>query len=292
VNLGTIMREGAPVIVQGLTGRQGRRHAGLMRAFGTNVVGGVSPNVDRESVDGLPVFPDCAAAVAATGAVASVVMVRPESTAEAVIEAVSAGIDVIVSVAEGMRTLDSLRALREVRRAGAVWIGPSTPGMAIPGNRLKLGFLPNASLLPGPVGIMSRSGTLSYEVGYRLAARGIGQSVWIGVGGDPVKGTRFAELAPFFHQDDATRALIVIGEIGGNEEEEFAATIEADGFGKPVFAIVAGGGAPEGVTMGHAGALVHGPHGAVETKRMAFEAAGVTVCPTIEALVDTVEASI
>ncbi len=152
------MRESAPVIVQGLTGRQGRRHAGLMRAYGTNVVGGVSPTSDGDFVDGLPVFPDCAAAVAATGAVASVVMVRPESAAAAVVEAAAAGIGVIVSVAEGMRTLDSLRALREVRRAGAVWIGPSTPGMAIPAKQLKLGFLPDASLLPGPVGIMSRSG--------------------------------------------------------------------------------------------------------------------------------------
>ena len=153
--------------------------------------------------------------------------------------------------------------------------------MAVPG-AAKLGFLPGSALLPGPLGIMSKSGTLSYEAGYRLAQRGIGASVWVGVGGDPVKGTRFGELVPFYAADAQTEALLIIGEIGGNEEEEFAATVAAQRFTKPVFALIAGKSSPEGVSMGHAGALVHGSHGGFAAKQAALERAGVTVCASLD----------
>jgi succinyl-CoA synthetase alpha subunit len=159
--------------------------------------------------------------------------------------------------------------------------------MAVPG-AAKLGFLPDSALLPGPLGIMSKSGTLSYEAGYRLAQRGVGASVWVGVGGDPVKGTRFGELVPFYAQDAQTEALLIIGEIGGNEEEEFAAAVTAQKFSKPVFALIAGKSSPEGVSMGHAGALVHGSHGGFAAKQAALEQAGVTVCASLDDMTEAV----
>jgi succinyl-CoA synthetase alpha subunit len=182
---------------------------------------------------------------------------------------------------------DALKAWHLVRDAGALWIGGSTPGMAIPGE-LKLGFLPDDSLRPGRLGLMSKSGTLSYEAGYRLAQRGVGTSVWVGVGGDPVKGTSFADLVPFYAADAGTGALLIIGEIGGSDEEEFAAALTAQKFSKPVFALIAGKSAPEGVTMGHAGALVHGAHGTFGAKRAALEAAGVTVFGSLNEMVEGV----
>ena len=276
-----------PVIVQGITGRQGRLHSRLMREYGTNIVGGVSPNAAGGEIDGLPVFATCAAAVEATGAAACVTMVRPDRAADAIIEAAEAGLRLIACVSEGIPVRDAMRALNKVRDAGAVWIGASSPGMAVPG-QAKLGFLPDVALRPGPIGVMSKSGTLSYEVGYRLVGRGIGQSVWVGVGGDPVKGTRFAELVPFYHKDAETEALLVVGEIGGNEEEELAEALIAWKFTKPVYALIAGSSAPEGVTMGHAGALVHGSHGSVASKRAALEAAGARVYRRIRDLVEDI----
>ena len=269
------------VIVQGVTGRAGRMHTQLMRAYGTNVVGGVSPKRDAPDVNGVPVFASCREAAAATKAIASVLFVGAAQLLDAIEDAVQAGIKLLVTPTEGMPVHDALRARRLVREAGVMWIGASTPGMAVAG-AAKLGFLPEASLLPGPLGLMSKSGTLSYECGFRLAQRGIGTSVWIGVGGDPVKGTRFAELVPFFAADAATEALLVIGEIGGNEEEELAAALTERRFAKPVFALIAGRSSPEGVTMGHAGALVHGSHGAYADKKAALEQAGAAVCGSLD----------
>lgn len=284
------LNPGAPVIVQGITGRQGQRHTKLMREFGTNVVGGVSPNASVKEVDGLPVFTTVAEAVAATGAVGSVVLVRPDLAAEAVIEATQGGIRVVSCVTEGIPIHDTLRALRLVRETDAVWIGCSSPGMAIPGAGVKLGFLPNVALRPGNIGIMSKSGTLSYEVGYRMVQQGLGQSVWCGVGGDPVKGTRFAELVPFYKQDVETEALAIVGEIGGNEEEDLAEALIEHQFDKPVFALIAGGNAPEGITMGHAGALIFGTAGTAESKRKALEGAGAHVFRSIDAMVRAIAA--
>ena len=278
-----------PVIVQGASGRAGQLHSRLMRDYGTRIVGGISPRMERRDVDGIPLFPDCRSAVASTGAVASVALVGAMQLLDAMREAIAAGIRYIVTPTEGAPVHDMLEARRMVRTAGAVWIGPSTPGMAVPGHA-KLGFLPDDSLLPGNLGIMSKSGTLSYEAGYRLARRGIGQSVWVGVGGDPVKGCRFADLVPFYASDPETDALLVIGEIGGHDEEDFAAALREHRFCKPVFALIAGRSAPEGVTMGHAGALTHGTHGTFASKRAALEAAGVAVCSSLDDMVDRVHA--
>lgn len=273
-----------PVIVQGISGRAGRLHSRLMREYGTRIVGGVSPKSEAREINGVPVFPNCRAAVEATGATASVALVGAMQLLDAIREALEAGIRYIVTPTEGTPVYDALKARNLVREAGAIWIGASTPGMAVPGEA-KLGFLPDDSLKPGPLGIMSKSGTLSYEAGYRLARKGIGQSIWIGVGGDPVKGTRFSDLVPFFAADDQTRGLLIIGEIGGHEEEDFAAALLAHRFAKPVFALIAGRTAPEGIAMGHAGALTHGSHGTFGAKKAALEAAGVTVFDTLSGMV-------
>jgi succinyl-CoA synthetase alpha subunit len=276
-----------PVIVQGITGRAGQLHSRLMKEYGTRIVGGVSPDAKLPEINGLPVFATCREVVQSTGARASVLLVGAMQLLAAMEEALGAGIRYLVTPTEGMPVHDALKAQRLVRDAGAVWIGASTPGMAIAGE-VKLGFLPDDSLQPGPLGLMSKSGTLSYEAGYRLAQRGIGTSVWVGVGGDPVKGTRFADLVPFYASDPQTAALLIIGEIGGSEEEEFAQALAAQGFAKPVFALIAGKNAPEGVTMGHAGALVHGSHGTYAAKRKALEAAGVQVFGSLGDLVEGV----
>jgi succinyl-CoA synthetase alpha subunit len=276
-----------PVIVQGISGRAGRLHSRLMKGYGTNLVGGVSPSADAQEINGIPMFADCRSAVEATGATTSVALVGAMQLFAALQEAIAAGIRYIVTPTEGVPVHDALRAWHLVREAGAIWIGGSTPGMAVAGEA-KLGFLPDASLVPGPLGLMSKSGTLSYEAGYRLARHGVGTSVWVGVGGDPVKGTRFSELVPFYAADRETQALLIIGEIGGHEEEDFAAALSAQRFTKPVFALIAGKSAPEGVTMGHAGALTHGSHGTYDAKCAALTAAGVSVFGSLNEMVEGV----
>lgn len=278
----------APVLIQGMTGRAGRRHTLAMRAYGTNIVAGVSPR--DEDVGGIPVFRDCAAAVGASGAVASVAIVPPLVVLQAITEAVDAGIRTIVTITEGMPVHDALWARRIVAEAGARWVGASTPGIAIPG-RMKLGFLPDVSLAPGRLGVMAKSGTLSYEVNHRLVSRGLGQSLWIGVGGDPVKGTRFADGLPHFAADPDTDALVIIGEIGGDEEECLARAMRETGFAKPVYALIAGASAREGITMGHAGALIHGNVGTVQSKTAALRGAGAQVFTRIQDLIEAVAAA-
>jgi len=273
-----------PVIVQGITGRMGRTHAALMRAYGTNIVGGTSSRVDAKEAAGVPVFANCGDAVRTTGAVASVVMAPPLETLAAAEEALAAGIRLIVTVAEGIPVHDALRLGRAARDAGATWIGGSTPGVAIPGE-VKLGFLPDVCLRPGPFAVMSKSGTLSYEVGYRLALAGFGQSIWVGVGGDQVKGVRFADLLPVFFEDTRTHAVILVGEVGGSEEEECAAALSRLGVRKPVYALIAGREAKEGVSMGHAGALVLGEAGTLASKTRRLSDAGARVSGSIETLI-------
>jgi succinyl-CoA synthetase alpha subunit len=282
--IGSLSRT-TPVIVQGITGRMGRSHAFLMRAYGTNIVGGTSTRTDMKEAAGVPVFSSCADAVMETGAVASVAMAPPEETRAAVQEALAAGIKLIVTVAEGVPLHDAIKIGRAVRRAGAVWVGASTPGLAIPGE-CKLGFLPDVCLHPGPIGIMSKSGTLSYEVGYRLVREGLGQSIWVGVGGDPVKGVRFADLLPVFFDDPRTKGIVLVGEVGGAEEEECAKAYARIGAKKPLFALIAGREAKEGVSMGHAGALVHGEFGTLAAKTKRLTEAGATVFGSIEALIE------
>lgn len=282
--IGTLSRM-TPVIVQGITGRMGRSHAALMRAYGTNIVGGTSTRADVREVAGVPVFASCAQAVTATGAVASVAMAPPGETWAAVQEALASGISLIVTVAEGVPLHDAIRIGQATRQAGALWVGASTPGLAVPGE-CKLGFLPDVCLRPGSIGIMSKSGTLSYEVGYRLAREGLGQSLWVGVGGDPVKGVRFADLLPVFFDDPRTKAIVLVGEVGGAEEEECAEAYLRLGERKPLFALIAGREAKEGVSMGHAGALVHGDTGTLASKTRRLEAAGATVFRSLSALIE------
>jgi succinyl-CoA synthetase alpha subunit len=278
----TLSRE-TPVIVQGITGRMGRTHAALMRGYGTNIVGGTSTRTDMPEAAGVPVFANCRDAVQATGAIASVAMAPPMETLAAVGEALEAGIRLIVTVVEGIPLHDAVKIGRAVRQAGATWIGASTPGMAIPG-KIKLGFLPDVCLRPGPFAIMSKSGTLSYEVGYRLAQERLGQSMWIGVGGDPVKGVRFADLLPVFFDDPRTRAIVLVGEVGGSEEEECADALTRLGVRKPLYALIAGREAKEGVSMGHAGALVMGDAGTLASKTQRLTEAGARVFGSIETL--------
>jgi len=272
-----------PVLVQGMTGRMGRTHTALMRADGTNIVAGTS---SRPAGDlGVPVFGTCREAVEATGAAMSIVMVGPDDVLAAATEAIEAGIGCIVTIAEGMPVHDALRLKALAAERGATWLGPSTPGVARPGVA-KVGFLPDIALHPGAFAVISKSGTLSYEVGYRLVRAGLGQSIWIGVGGDPVKGVRFADLAAPLFRHEATRAVILIGEVGGDEEEEFARELARAGAqAKPVFAIMAGQEAKEGVPMGHAGAIVHGASGSIGAKAEALGAAGAQVFGSIDALV-------
>lgn len=274
-----------PVVVQGINGRVGSNHSRNMRAYGTHIVAGVSSRGDN--IDGIPVFRSTREAVEATNAKAAVAIVPALAVLPTIKESIDAGIELIVTLAEGMPVHDAVRARNLVQAANARWIGASTPGIAIPG-MAKLGFLPSASLAPGDLGIMAKSGTLSYEVCHRLVQRGFGQSLWVGVGGDAVKGMRFAEVLPYFESDPNTRAIVVIGEIGGNEEEELAEAILAYSSKKPVFALIAGAAAREGVTMGHAGALIHGDVGTVSSKTAALTAAGARVFTRIADLVTAV----
>ena len=283
----TLFAASVPVIVQGLTGRAGRTHAELMRRYGTRVVGGVSTTGEAGDVAGIPVFRSCAEAVRRTGARASLLLVPPLGVLAAAREAIEGGIELLVCVTEGVPVHDTMRIVSLARAAGVQCIGPSTPGIAIPG-RMKIGFLPDAALAPGPLAVISKSGTLSYEICYRLAQRGVGQSLWIGVGGDPVKGTRFADLVPLFAGHAETEALLMIGEIGGGEEESFAEALHRHGFDKPVFALLAGTSAPEGVTMGHAGALIYGSRGTAAAKVAALRVAGAQVYATMRELVEDV----
>ncbi|MBB6306966.1 succinate--CoA ligase subunit alpha [Xanthobacter tagetidis] len=272
-----------PVIIQGITGRMGRRHAALMRAYGTRIVGGTSARAGSIDEMPVPVFATCGEAVAATGARASVVMVPPEDVLDAASEAIAAGIGVVVTIAEGVPVHDALKLKAIADENDAVWIGPSTPGMARPG-KAKLGFLPDISLHPGDWAMLTKSGTLSYEVGYRLAARGLGQSIWIGVGGEVVKGVRFADLVAPLAADPATRGILLVGEVGGTEEEEFADALIRQSFPKPVLALLAGRESKQGVAMGHAGALTFGAAGTLQSKRKHLEAAGAEVFFSLEAL--------
>jgi len=282
-----VITPGMPVIVQGITGRAGRSHSRSMRAYGTNIVAGVSSREDE--VDGIPVFRTTAEAVRATGAKAAIAVVPALATLPTILDSIDSGLDLIITLAEGVPVHDAVRAKQAVHGSGLQWLGACTPGLAIP-DKIKLGFLPSVSLSPGDLGVMGKSGTLSYEVCHRIVTAGMGQSLWVGVGGDPVKGTRFADLLPCFETDATTRAIVVIGEIGGDEEEELAAAIVHHGCRKPVYALIAGSAAREGVTMGHAGAMIHGDVGTVASKTKALTAAGAQVFSRIEALVSALRA--
>ncbi|MEW6750924.1 MAG: succinate--CoA ligase subunit alpha [Candidatus Latescibacterota bacterium] len=271
-----LVDESTRVIVQGITGGEGSFHARQMREYGTQVVGGVTPGKGGQDFDGLPVFNTVVEAVRATGATATAIFVPPAFAADAIMEAAEAGIALAVCITEGIPTADMVRAYHYVRARRVRLIGPNCPGIISPG-KCKLGIMPGSIHTPGPVGVVSRSGTLTYEAVGQLTQLGIGQSTCLGIGGDPVIGTHFTDAVRLFERDPATEAVVLIGEIGGTAEEEAARYIRRSAR-KPVIGFIAGRTAPPGRRMGHAGAIISGGAGTAAEKMKAMAAAGVVVC--------------
>ncbi|HLT58128.1 MAG TPA: succinate--CoA ligase subunit alpha [Limnochordales bacterium] len=273
------------LIVQGITGREGQFHTSQMLAYGTQVVGGVTPGKGGQEVLGVPVFDTVRQAVDATGANASIIFVPAAFAAEAILEAADNGVELIVCITEGIPVQDMIEAVQYVRQRGVRLIGPNCPGLITAGQAL-VGILPGRIFTPGPVGLVSRSGTLTYEVVNELTARGIGQSTCVGIGGDPIIGTRFIDVLRMFEEDPQTEVVVMIGEIGGSDEEEAAEYIKQ--MKTPVVSFISGRTAPEGKRMGHAGAIISGGRGTAQSKVAALEAAGVPVAETISDIVDKV----
>ena len=280
------------LLVQGITGREGSFHTTQMVEYGTNVVAGVTPGGSGKHVAGVPVFDTVAAAVAATGANASIIYVPARFAPDAIYEAVDAGITLVVCITEGIPVMDMVPVYAYVQDKGARLIGPNCPGLITPGEA-KVGIMPGFIHAPGPVGLVSRSGTLTYEVVDALTRAGLGQSTAIGIGGDPIIGTSFVDALRLFQEDAATEAIVLIGEIGGNDEETAAGFITAS-VTKPVVGFIAGRTAPPGKRMGHAGAIIAGGTGTAAAKIAALEAAGVRVAESpsqVPALLQTAMAT-
>ena len=272
-----LIDENTRLVVQGITGRDGSFHAGQMMDYGTNVVAGVTPGKGGQKFqDKVPIFDTVEQAVRETDANTSVIYVRAPFAADAIFEAADAGAKLIICITEGVPVKDMTRVMPFIREKGCRLIGPNCPGIIAPGKNVKVGILPAAILKPGPVGVVSRSGTLTYEVVFQLTRKGIGQSTCLGIGGDPVIGTNFIDVLGMFQADEETKAIVLIGEIGGSDEEEAAKYIKAN-VTKPVVSFIAGQTAPPGKRMGHAGAIVSGGTGTAKEKIAAFEAVGVEV---------------
>jgi succinyl-CoA synthetase alpha subunit len=264
------------LLVQGITGREGLFHAKGCRDYGTNVVGGVTPGKGGTEIEGFKVWNTVQEAVAESGANATMIFVPPAASADAILEALEAGIELIVCITEGIPVLDMLKVKRVLGDyPKSRLVGPNCPGVISPG-KAKIGIMPGRIHLAGHVGVVSRSGTLTYEAVGQLTSLGIGQSTCIGIGGDPINGTNFIDCLKLFQDDPDTHAVIMIGEIGGSAEEEAAAWIKAH-MNKPVVAFIAGQTAPPGRRMGHAGAIISGGKGTAADKMAALEAAGITV---------------
>ncbi|HEY7365749.1 MAG TPA: succinate--CoA ligase subunit alpha [Methylomirabilota bacterium] len=266
------------VVVQGITGREGAFHAARCREYGTTVVGGVTPGKGGTVHEGFPVWNTVEEAVRQERADCALIFVPPAAAADAIMEAVAAGVPLVVCITEGIPVADMVRAKHAIAASGSRLIGPNCPGVITPGEA-KIGIMPGHIHRPGPVGVVSRSGTLTYEVVGQLTARGIGQSSCVGIGGDPVHGTSFVDVLRLFNQDEATRAIMMIGEIGGSAEEEAAAFIKAH-VRKPVVVFICGQTAPPGRRMGHAGAIISGGKGTAAEKMQALQAAGATLVPS------------
>jgi succinyl-CoA synthetase alpha subunit len=263
------------VVVQGITGREGAFHAARCKEYGTTVVGGVTPGKGGTTHDGFPVWNTVAEAVAQEGANCALIFVPPAAAADAILEAAGAGVELIVCVTEGIPVADMVRAKHFLASTRSRLVGPNCPGVITPG-QAKIGIMPGHIHTPGAVGVVSRSGTLTYEVVHQLTQRGIGQSTCVGIGGDPVNGTSFVDVLGLFSEDPETRAIMLIGEIGGTAEEAAAALIK-ERVKKPVVAFICGQTAPPGRRMGHAGAIIAGGKGTAAEKMVALGAAGVTL---------------
>ncbi len=281
------------LLVQGITGREGGFHTEQCLTYGTNVVAGVTPGKGGLMVAGkIPVFESVYQAVNETGANVSLIFVPAPFAQDAMLEAVDAGIELVICIAEGVPILDSAKTLNFIRKKGARLLGPNCPGIISPGERCKVGIMPGYIHMPGKVGVVSRSGTLSYEAVSQLTGLGIGQSTCVGIGGDPLIGTDFVDVLKLFNQDPETELIVLIGEIGGSMEQEAARYIE-EHVTKPVAAFIAGATAPSGKRMGHAGAIITGSDGTVGAKTAALERAGVVMIPspgeigvTVKSLID------
>jgi succinyl-CoA synthetase alpha subunit len=265
------------VLVQGITGKEGQFHARQCLDYGTKIVAGVTPGKGGQSMDSVPVFDTVKKAREQTGANASMILVPPPFAADAILEAVDAGIELVVCITEGVPVMDMLRIKNYLGQTNSRLIGPNCPGIITPG-QCKIGIMPGAiHKAGGPVGVVSRSGTLTYEVVHQLTAVGLGQTTCIGIGGDPVNGTGFIDCLEQFNADPETEAVVMVGEIGGNAEEKASAWIAAN-MKKPVVGFIAGLTAPPGRRMGHAGAIVSGGQGTAEAKIKAMEESGIYVC--------------
>ena len=271
-----LVNKDSKVIVQGITGSQGLFHAQQCREYGTQVVGGVTPGKGGSEVDGFPVFNTVEEAAAETGANTSLIFVPAAFALDSILEAAYADIELIICITEGIPTLDIVKAKDAISTSGSRLVGPNCPGVITPGEA-KVGIMPAYIHTPGKIGIISRSGTLTYEAVWQLSELGIGQSTCLGIGGDPVIGTTFIDALTLFQNDPDTEGIVLIGEIGGSDEEEAAEFIN-DHVSKPVAAFIAGATAPKGKRMGHAGAIISGSSGSAEDKFAALDEAGVTTC--------------
>ncbi|HZZ29512.1 MAG TPA: succinate--CoA ligase subunit alpha [Pirellulales bacterium] len=270
-----LINKNTRVICQGITGKVGQFHTKGCKEYGTKMVGGVTPGKAGETVEGLPVFDTVMEAVKQTGADATMIFVPPAFTADAILEAVDAEIKTVIAITEGVPVLDMARVYPIVKRSNSVLVGPNCPGVITPGE-CKIGIMPGYIHKPGKVGVMSRSGTLTYEAVWQLTNLGLGQSTCVGLGGDPIVGTSFIDLFKMFQADSGTEAILMMGEIGGTAEEEAAAYVKQH-VTKPVAAFIAGRTAPPGKRMGHAGAIISGGKGTAEEKLAALKAAGIEI---------------
>jgi len=270
-----LVNKDTKVICQGITGKVGEFHTKGCKEYGTQMVGGVTPGKGGQTVEGLPVWDTVEEAVQETGASATMIFVPPPFTADAILEAVDAGIDVICAITEGVPVLDMVPVYETVKKSKSVLIGPNCPGVITP-EECKIGIMPGYIHKKGPVGVMSRSGTLTYEAVWQLTNLGLGQSTCVGLGGDPIVGTSFIDLLEMFQNDGDTEAIMMMGEIGGTAEEEAAAYIK-ENVTKPVAAFIAGRTAPPGKRMGHAGAIISGGKGTADEKFAALRSAGVEI---------------
>jgi succinyl-CoA synthetase alpha subunit len=265
------------LLVQGITGREGQFHTRQCAVYGTNIVAGVTPGKSGQNMDGIPVFNTVKEAVKNTGANASMIFVPPPFAADAIMEAADAGLEVIVAITEGIPVLDMMKVKNFLRNKPSRLIGPNCPGIITPGE-CKIGIMPGGIHLPGgPIGVISRSGTLTYEVVHQLTLQGIGQTTCLGIGGDPVNGTNFIDCLEAFQNDPDTQGIVMVGEIGGNAEEQAAEYITRD-VNKPVVGFIAGLTAPPGRRMGHAGAIISGKGGTAQGKIDIMKKHGIHVC--------------